>query len=219
MDTILDTVAQNLLGLVGSIANIAIALFTVPFLLFYMLRDGHKLPSFVARAFPAPYRARIVEVFQTISATISSYVQGLIVVCLFVGVSVYIGLLIIGLDYALLLAAVAMVMDVIPYFGPVLGTIPALIVGLMVSPWTALKVLIMVVVIQQLESHLVSPMVLGKKLNIHPVTIIVILLTAGSMAGVLGLVLGVPIFAVSKVLVTEMVKLVRDIRQGEEREN
>lgn len=112
-----------------------------------------------------------------------------------------------------------MVMDVIPYFGPVLGTIPALIVGLMVSPWTALKVLIMVVVIQQLESHLVSPMVLGKKLNIHPVTIIVILLTAGSMAGVLGLVLGVPIFAVSKVLVTEMVKLVRDIRQGEEREN
>ena len=110
-----------------------------------------------------------------------------------------------------------MVMDVIPYFGPVLGTIPALIVGLMVSPWTALKVLIMVVVIQQLESHLVSPMVLGKKLNIHPVTIIVILLTAGSMAGVLGLVLGVPIFAVSKVLVTEMVKLVRDIRQGEER--
>lgn len=145
--------------------------------------------------------------------------QGLIVVCLFVGVSVYIGLLIIGLDYALLLAAVAMVMDVIPYFGPVLGTIPALIVGLMVSPWTALKVLIMVVVIQQLESHLVSPMVLGKKLNIHPVTIIVILLTAGSMAGVLGLVLGVPIFAVSKVLVTEMVKLVRDIRQGEEREN
>lgn len=140
-------------------------------------------------------------------------------VCLFVGVSVYIGLLIIGLDYALLLAAVAMVMDVIPYFGPVLGTIPALIVGLMVSPWTALKVLIMVVVIQQLESHLVSPMVLGKKLNIHPVTIIVILLTAGSMAGVLGLVLGVPIFAVSKVLVTEMVKLVRDIRQGEEREN
>jgi len=87
-------------------------------------------------------------------------------------------------------------------------------VGLLVSPWTALQVLVVVIIVQQLESHLVSPLVLGKKLNIHPVTIIVILLTAGSMAGILGLVLGVPIFAVAKVLVTEVVKLVRDMRRG-----
>jgi predicted PurR-regulated permease PerM len=214
VDTVLDTVAVNLLNVVGSIANIAIALFTVPFLLFYLLRDGHKLPPLVAQAFPEEYRGRVVDLFHTVSETISSYVQGLIVVCLFVGVSVYIGLRLIGLDYALLLAAVAMVTDVIPYLGPVLGTLPALIVGLLVSPWTALQVLVVVIIVQQLESHLVSPLVLGKKLNIHPVTIIVILLTAGSMAGILGLVLGVPIFAVAKVLVTEVVKLVRDMRRG-----
>ena len=76
-----------------------------------------------------------------------------------------------------------MVTEIIPYFGPVAGAIPALVVGLMVSPWTAVKVLIVFVAAQQAESHLISPLVLGKKLNMHPVTIIVTLLTAGSMAG------------------------------------
>lgn len=213
VDSVLESVAANILGWIGSIANVAIALFTVPFLLFYMLRDGHKVPGQVGKLVPEQYRDKVAEVFSSIHETISSYVQGMILVCLFVGLVVYIGLRIIGLDYAFLLAAVAMVTEVIPYFGPVLGTIPALIVGLMVSPWTAVQVLVLFVVVQQLESQLVSPVVLGKKLNMHPVTIIVTLLTAGSMAGVVGMILGVPIFAVAKVLITHVFELVDEIRQ------
>lgn len=215
VDSVLESVAANFVGFIGSVANVAVALFTVPILLFYMLRDGHKLPDLVARAVPEDYRKKVIDVFYSIHMTISSYVQGMIVVCFFVGLIVYIGLRVIGLDYALLFAAVAMVTEIIPYFGPVAGAIPALVVGLMVSPWTAVKVLIVFVVAQQAESHLISPLVLGKKLNMHPVTIIVTLLTAGSMAGIVGMILGVPVFAVGKVLITHLIDLVREIRGAE----
>ena len=209
VDGILDSITQNFFGLIGSIANLAIALFTVPFLLFYMLRDGHKFPVAVARFVPARYKEDVTTIVGKIHLTLSSYIQGVMVVCLFVGVFMFIGLKIIGVEYALLLAAVAMFTDIIPYFGPIIGSIPALVVGLIASPFTGLKVLILIIIVQQLESQLLSPIIYGKKLQIHPVTIIVILLTSGSLAGLVGIILAVPTYAVAKVFVTHMYGLWR----------
>ncbi len=211
IDGIVDEITQNFFRVIGSIAYFAVALFTVPFLLFYMLRDGHKLPLAAARFVPKRYQDDVTEVAGKINHTLRSYIQGVLVVCLFVGVFIFIGLRIIGVEYALLLAAIAMVTNVIPYFGPIIGSVPALVVGLISSPWTGVKVLILIIIVQQLESQLVAPLVYGKKLKIHPVTIIVVLLTAGSLAGLVGIILAVPTYAVAKVFITHIFKLWRGV--------
>lgn len=209
VDNVVDAVLKNIAGFAGLVASSIIVVLTVPFILFYMLKDGHKLPGTISRFLPSDYREEGIEVLKEMSKTIRSYVQGQLIVSLFVGTFVLIGYLIVGLDYALLLALVAAVTNVIPYFGPIIGTIPGVIVGLLHSPWTALQVLVIVVIIQQLESQLVAPQVLGRKLLIHPIVIIFVLLTAGSLAGFLGLILGVPAFAVGRVVVSYVYKLIR----------
>jgi predicted PurR-regulated permease PerM len=138
---------------------------------------------------------------------LSSYIQGQIIVSICVGILAYIAFLIIGLDYPLVLALVAMFTNVIPFIGPWIGTIPAVIVGLLNSPFMALLVVLAVVVVQQIESNLISPQVMGRKLSIHPLTIIFLLLVAGRFAGLLGLILAVPTYAVGKVLVLHIYRL------------
>lgn len=212
VDRVVATISQNIVSFLGSVANFVIVLFTIPFILFFMLKDGKKLIPHVMAIIPVQYKNEVQEVLADLNETIRSYIQGILTVCLFVGVFVYIGYLIIGLDYALLLAAVALVTNIIPYFGPVIGIIPGVIVGLISSPLTAIEVVVMVFIVQQVESQLVGPLVIGKKLKIHPVTIIVLLLTAGSLGGLLAIILAVPTYAIGKVIIVHAVAFIRKIK-------
>lgn len=214
LDRLVDDFLENILAYLGSLVNFFVILFTIPILLFYMLRDNHKLSQALFMFLPENYQHDGERVLSEMSRTLSAYIQGILIVSLFVGVLVYIGYSIIGLEYAALLSLVAMFTNIIPYFGPILGTIPGLIVGLIASPWTALQVLIMVLIVQQLESQLVAPVVIGKKLRIHPVTVIVILLTAGSLVGLLGVILAVPTYATAKVIITHVYSLIIRTRKG-----
>lgn len=209
VENMVEAIIYNFTYLVGLIANFVIVSFTIPFILFYMLKDGHKLPTSFAKFLPKKYRQDGEKMLREMSKALSNFIQGQLIVSLFVGVFVYIGYRIIGLEYALLLSVIATVTNVIPYFGPIIGTIPGMIVGLLHSPWTAVQVLIIVFIIQQLESQLVAPQVFGRKLAIHPVTIIFVLLTAGSLAGFLGLLLAIPTYAVVKVVVTHVYALIQ----------
>ena len=195
--------------LVGFIANALIIAFTIPLILFYMLKDGHKLPKAIVRYLPDEYEEEGLKILAQMDKAISAFVQGQLIVCLFVGIMVYLAYIIIGLEYALLLALIAMVTNVIPFFGPVIGTIPGIIVGLIHSPWVALQVFVAVLIIQQIESQVISPQVLGRKLAIHPITIIIVILTAGSLAGILGMLLAVPAYAVGKVVLISTYSLIK----------
>ena len=209
LDNIVDALLQNILFYLGSIANFAIIVFTIPFFLYYMLKDSSRLSKNIAGAFPAAHQEAVKQMFSEVSQTLSSYIQGVLIVSVFVGTFVYIGYRIIGLDYALLLAAVALMTNVIPYFGPIIGTVPGIIVGLIASPWTAVEVLIMILIVQQVESQLIAPQVYGRKLKIHPTTIIIILLTGGNLAGLLGIILAVPTYAAGKVVFKYGVEFLR----------
>ena len=115
----------------------------------------------------------------------------------------------IGLEYALVLAIVAMLTNVIPFIGSSIGTAPAVIVALFDSPFMVLAVILGVLVIQQIESNLISPQIMGRQLNVHPVTIIFLLLVASRFAGLLGLLLAVPTYAVGKVIVSHTYRLIK----------
>lgn len=208
-NTLPDRVTNGISNIVGWIANITVTIVTVPFLLFFMFKDGHKLKANIAKFIPAAYRKQGVETLEDTAKTLSAYIQGQFTVALFVGTLSFIGFLIVDLPYALVMALIVSVTNIIPYVGPIIGGAPAVIVGLFDSPAKAALVLVVIIIAQQLEGNLLSPLILGKSLDTHPATIIIILLVAGNLAGILGMVLAVPTYAVAKTIILNTVRFLR----------
>jgi predicted PurR-regulated permease PerM len=203
----LAVIGSNIMDFIGFLARIATILVTVPFILFYMLKEGEKAPQQILRLLPVMQQKNGRKILTDLDEALSSYIQGQIFVSFCLGTLLFIGYLLIGLDYSLLVAIVAMFTNVIPFLGPIIAMIPALMIAVLDSPMMVVKVLIVMVVVQQIEGHIISPQVMGRKLEIHPLTIISLLIAAGSMGGVLGLILAVPVYAVLKVIVHHTYRL------------
>ena len=191
------------------VTNVTLTIVTVPFILFYMLKDGHRLPQATARFIPAEYQTEGLKILKDTGDTLSTYIQGQFLVCLFVGVATFIGYMIIGLPYAIVLGLIAAVTNIIPYVGPYIGAAPAVIVALLQSPTQAIFAAIIIVIVQQIDGNIISPLVIGKKLNTHPLTIIILLLVAGNIAGILGMILAIPAYSVSKTLILNIVRFIK----------
>lgn len=204
-----ENASEGLSTFFGVIVNVTLTIVTVPFILFYMLKDGDRLPQTIARFFPSQYHLEVMNILYDLSTTLSSYIHGLIIVATFVGVSSSIGFAIIGLPFSLLLGLVVGVTNIIPYLGPILGAAPAVIVALMDSSIKAFLVLAVIVTVQQLDAHMISPLVMGKRLNVHPLTIIVLLLVSGRWLGPVGMILAVPTYAMVKTFVLHLIRLIR----------
>lgn len=187
---------------VGALTEIVLALVTTPFILFYLLRDGKKLPDYILRFVPMSLRPQTRMVMAEMNSQVSSYIRGQIIVSCCIGVLLYIGYLIIGLEYSLVLAIAAACTAVVPYLGPVIAITPALIVAMVTSPFMLLKMVIVWTAVQLIEGKFISPQIMGKSLKIHPITIIFVIIFAGKMFGILGIILAVPGYAVLKVVFT-----------------
>ncbi|WP_416151301.1 AI-2E family transporter [Salipaludibacillus sp. HK11] len=205
----LNFITSNIASFIGGVINFVLIFVVVPFVLFYLLKDGDKLPGQLLRFLPEKQQAEGFRILEDMDDKLSSYIQGQIIVSFCVGVLMYIAFLIIGIEFSLILALIAMVTNVVPFIGPWIGTIPAVIVAIIDSPWTLLWVVIAIIVIQQIESNFISPQVMGRKLSVHPLTIIILILVAGGFAGFLGLILAVPTYAVTKVVVSHMYHLLQ----------
>jgi predicted PurR-regulated permease PerM len=127
---------------------------------------------------------------------VSKYVKGQLILMTAVGLVTGLGLWVIGLPYAVVLGIVAGLFEIIPYFGPVLSGVVAITVALTVSPATALLALLVVVVVQTLESNTLSPLILGKTVEINPLVVLLVLLVGGELLGILGIILAVPVFVI-----------------------
>lgn len=206
----INGLSTSLGSIVGGIASTAMLVVTVPFILFYMLKDGHRLVPNVQRFFPENRRTQIVELLAEMNKTLSNYISGQAIECIFVATGTFIGYLLIGLDYAFLFGMLAGVTNLIPYLGPYLGLLPAVAVSIFHSPIQALLCCVVVLVVQQIDGNIIYPNVIGKSLQIHPLTIILILLVAGNIAGLLGIFLGVPFYAICRTIVIFLARIVRD---------
>jgi predicted PurR-regulated permease PerM len=208
-NTLPDTITGSITNILGVVTNIAIILVTVPFLLFYMFKDGHKFPVAISKFLPSAYRQEGLSILKETGETLSAYIQGQVTVAIAVGTLAFIGYLIIDLPFALVMALIVAFTNIIPYIGPILGGAPAVIVAFFDSPTKALLVVVVILIAQQIEGNVLSPLILGKSLDTHPATIIIVLLAAGNLAGVLGMVLAVPFYAVIKTIVLNLVKFLR----------
>lgn len=195
-----ELISNNIVATVSSITRFAMWLFITPFILYYLLKDDDAAEGVWLKIVPDKYQKQTREVFNDIDYVLSSFISGQLMVASSLGFLLFIGYLIIGLDNAFILALFATLCITIPIFGSFLALIPALLVGFSMAPWMGVKVLIVMLVAQILESNFVSPQIMGKRLNIHPLVLMLILLASGSLYGILGLFLATPVYAVLRVL-------------------
>lgn len=212
-----ENITGSLSSVFGVVTNIALTAVTVPFILFYMLKDGHRFPNLAVKILPEKYKNEGLKIFKDLYETLAAYIQGQLIVCLFVGTACFIGFWIAGVKYALILGLIIAVTNIIPYVGPFLGATPAVIIAFLDSPTKALIALIIVVAVQQTDGNLLSPLIIGRRLNTHPLTIILLLIGAGSFGGILGMILAVPAYALLKAFTLNIVRLVR-LRQRYKKE-
>ncbi|MEY9091564.1 AI-2E family transporter [Paenibacillus sp. RC84] len=189
---------------IGGTINMLLTAFIVPFLAFYMLKDFQLIEKTVLAIVPKSRRRQVVKVLVDIDTALGNYIRGQFLVCVIVGVLAYIGYWAIGMPYALLLAGLVAVFNIIPYLGPFFGAAPAVIMAATVSVKMLLLVIVVNTIVQILEGNVISPQVVGRTLHMHPLLIIFALLVGGEVAGIPGLILAVPFFAVLKVVLQHL---------------
>ncbi|OAB28427.1 AI-2E family transporter [Paenibacillus macquariensis subsp. defensor] len=189
---------------VGAVTEFVLAFIIAPFILVYLLKDGKKLPPYFLKLLPTKIRPRTSKVLGEISHQISSFIRGQIIVSFCIGVLLYFGYLIIGLDYPVVLAIIAACTSMVPYLGPTIAITPAIIIALVTSPIMLLKMVVVWTIVQLIEGKFISPQIMGKTLKIHPITIIFVIIVSGKLFGVVGIILAVPGYAVLKVIVMNL---------------
>lgn len=202
---------KGLGSFVGAVATVVLAVITMPFILFYLLKDGKKLAPYVTNFLPTRLRKPTLKVLGEVNSQVSSYIRGQLTVAFAVAVMFIIGFSMIGLDYAVTLGITAGFLNLIPYLGSFLAMIPAVFLGIVGGPILLVKVLVVFVIEQTIEGRVVSPLVLGSQLDIHPVTILLVLLTSGKLFGIVGVILGIPVYAAAKVIITHLFEWYKDV--------
>lgn len=194
----------NISSAVSIITMVAMTLLTAPFILFFMLKDGHQLRPYITRFAPERWQASFSKLLYDINYAVASYVRGQITVAFWVGVMFSLGYILIGLPYGLALAILAGVMNLIPYFGTPIAMIPVVVISIMTSGSMLIKVLIVFAIEQTIESRILSPWVMGSKMEMHPITTILLLIGASAVWGLWGVIFGIPIYAILKIIVSRV---------------
>ena len=201
----LTNVVRNLLNsTVQMVANL-VGLVVVPFLAFYFLKDWRQLCRMITDLFTPGARPKVSRVLARIGVAISSYVEGLWKLSLLSALSVTIVLLVLGVPYPLVFGLIALLAETIPVIGPMISAIPAIFVAYTATtPNTALLVAVFYIVYYTMDSQMLQPIIMGKKIKLHPVVILLALMIGGKLFGILGMLFAMPVAAVYRVLYDEL---------------
>lgn len=192
---------SGLSAVMSSLTNVVVTIVTFPIILFFLLKDEKRFFYAVLSVVPPKWREDLIRVSYEVNSQVGAYVKGQLIIAISIGVMMFIGFTIISLEYSGVLAIIAGFTSIIPYIGPTLAFIPALVIALIDSWWMVLQLLLVWAVVQFIDGNLIEPNVMGRQLNVHPLTIIIVLLVMGDLLGLFGLIFGVPIYAIFKVIV------------------
>ena len=197
--------SQTVSGFFSAITGIFGGIFSVVFVFifsFYLATQEKGIKGFIFTLIPTEHRHYISDLANRIQIKIGGWVRGQLLLMLIVGVLTYIGLSLLGVKYALVLALIAALFEIIPYLGPILAAVPAVILAFFQAPVLALMVVLLFTVINQLENYVIVPQVMKRTVGLSPIVIIVVMLIGAKLAGILGIILAVPTAAA----ITEVVK-------------
>lgn len=198
IESTLETQIEKVLEKVLHIFDYFIILAIIPVLVFYFLKDFSEIKTSFKKMIPNKYHGKVEKTLVAIDESLGGYVRGQLIISSVVIFVTYIVYHTIHLKYALLLAVIMGLMNIIPYFGPIIGTIPALLIAMTTSWHLVIIVLITNIVIQILESSFLSPYIMGKSVRIHPIIIIFALLIGAEIGGVIGMIVAIPTVTIGR---------------------
>lgn len=183
------SIISALVSIFGGILQF-IVLLTIAF---YLVIEEDGIMRFVRAVTPSVYQPYMVQIMRRLKQKLGSWLRGQLLLMLIIGVATYIGLSLLGAQYALLLALWAGLTEIIPYVGPILGAVPAIFLALSISPLQALLVTALYIVIQQLENSIIVPMVMRRTVGLNPIITIIAIVIGAKLGGVMGAILSIPV--------------------------
>ncbi len=187
------TFMENFTELIINSLSTLLSLVIAPFISYYILKDMDKLKRGIIRFLPRSKRRTFLEIGVEINKIFLGYLRGQIWISIIVGILISIGLVIFNIKFAILLGFVAGLSNMIPFIGPIISSIPAIFIALLSSPTKAISIGLLFLIIQQLESSIISPKIMSNEVGIHPLIVIFSLLAGAKLYGILGLLLAIPI--------------------------
>lgn len=175
---------------------------------YYFIKDAAFFREGALSLIPRRWRNGFVNAGREINGILSNFIQGQLTTALIVGSLETIGLLLVKVKYPLVLGAVGGLANIIPYFGPILGAIPAVAVALLDSPVKAVWTVMVFAIVQQIDNSFISPKIIEGRLGLHPVTTILAVLAGGEFLGIPGMLVAVPVTAILKVIVKRLIEAV-----------
>ncbi|WP_338470347.1 AI-2E family transporter [Niallia sp. XMNu-256] len=198
----ITNIINSILEMLGNVFTIAL----IPFISFYMLKDYVTIKKAVWYLTPRKWRREGVVLLRDIDKSLGGYIRGQILVCGLIGTLTSFLFWIFDMKYPLLLGAIIGITNIIPYFGPFIGAIPALLIAATISVKMIMIVVVIVLVLQFLEGNILSPLIVGKSLHMHPLMIMFALFAGEEIGGILGMILSVPVVAIIKVSLVHLRK-------------
>ncbi len=185
--------SQSIFGLVISIFGGVMSAIAILIISFYLSVTKNGIESFLGSIVPEKYEDYAINLWKRAELKVGLWLQGQLLLGLIMGLLVYVGLSLMDIKFALILGFLVAILEIVPMVGPVLAAIPAIFLAFLQSPTLGLWVIVFYVVVQQLENHLLVPVVLGKTVGLNPVVVIIALLVGQSLAGIPGMILSVPV--------------------------
>lgn len=191
-----QTGAARTLGVLTSTVSFILGMLVIPFWLFYILYDQSKATRRAVSLVPARYRADFFNLLRIVDSVLGAYLRGQLLLCLFIGLMATIGLTLLGVQFPAVLGLIAGVFEILPFIGPIIGLVPAVIVATIQAPLLGLWTLLLFLGIQQIENVLLVPRISGRAVQLHPALIMVVLVIGNEVAGLWGMLLAVPFTAI-----------------------
>ena len=202
------------LNLLFAILSSFTMIIVVPFMTFFFLKDGHRIKKFIIQSVPNRYFEMSLNLLYKINLQLGNYFRGQLLVSMIIGALSVVTLYSLNVPYFFIIGIIAGLANMIPYFGPVVGALPAILVAIVENGTLGpvLGIVIAFAMIQLLDNILISPLIVSKSIQIHPLLVILVILIGSNIGGIFGMLLAVPLFAVVQVIVKEIVWSVKHYR-------
>ena len=197
---ILNKLLDSIMGLGENILTYMVS----PLIIYYFLCDSEKMINKTLIIFPPESRTIIKKILDDIDKVLGRYIISQIILCGIITIATFLILMFMKVDFPLILSLINGIFNIIPYFGPIFGIIPIILIALLESPKTALYTAIWLFALQQIEGSLLSPKIIGESISMHPLTVILLLMIGGSVGGILGMILAVPLGVIIKVIYQDL---------------
>ncbi|MEK3878824.1 AI-2E family transporter [Paenibacillus sp. FSL M7-0420] len=208
LNSAINWVTNSMSNLITVISSIVVVIATLPIILYYMLKDGHKLSPILQGLIPKKYRKEGQEMFKDIDSALSGFIVTRVLLNVVLGILLYIGFLLIGLPYSLLLAVISIPLNFIPYVGSLLAAVPVVIVGFIESPSLAIWSAVVILIAQQIQDNVLSPVIYGKSLDVHPLTTVLLVLVGGDFYGLICVLIALPVYMIIKIIFLRIYEII-----------